>query len=239
MRTHQEATDGLCTRCTERQRIFLCLIWNLCNKSTVLDQYSTAFSTKVQPMKSRIFSLLIVCLLLVCRSNATSIDVGVHNLNADMPGQIIRIDISTALSGTVTVAQGVNFNIQVADGGLDAGGSIPGPKITRIDILGGTLGGSTIFTGNNIGQTDTLRLPQIWESTTTTGSGIVTPNGVLGFVEIDTTGFFNGQMFDLIMSNTVNYPTDLAGIPVDVRVDRMLVQRCGDDAIFGPHRRRS
>ena len=174
-------------------------------------------------MKSRIFSLLIVCLLLVCRSNATSIDVGAHNLNADMPGQIIRIDIATALSGTVTMAQGVNFNIQVADGGLDAGGSIPGPKITRIDILGGTLGGSTIFTGNNIGQTDTISLPQVWESTTTTGSGVVTPNGVLGFVEIDTTGFFNGQMFDLIMSNTLNNPTDLAGVSIDVTDGKIFI----------------
>ena len=162
-------------------------------------------------MKIRIVSLLILCLLLVCRSNASSINVGTHNLNANMPDQIIQIDIAG-----VDVAQGVNFNIQVADGGSEAGGSILGPKITGIDIVGGTLGGATIFTGNNVGQTNSLVLPQVWEATTTTGSGTVTTNGVLGFVEIDTTGFFGGEMFDLIMSNTVNSPTDLAGISVDV-----------------------
>ena len=162
-------------------------------------------------MKIRIFNLLIVCLLLVCQSNAASINVGTHNLNANMPDQIIQIDIAG-----VDVAQGVNFNIQVADGGSEAGGSILGPKITGIDIVGGTLGGATIFTGNNVGQTNSLVLPQVWEATTTTGSGTVTTNGVLGFVKIDTTGFFDGQMFNLIMSNTVNNPTDLAGNSVDV-----------------------
>jgi len=151
-------------------------------------------------------------------TNQPSINVGTHNLNADMPHQIIQIDITG-----VDVAQGVNFNIQVADGGPEAGGSILGPKITRVDIVGGTLGGLTIFTGNNSGQTDTLVLPQVWESTTTTSSGTVTPNGVLGFVEIDTTGFFNSVMFDLIMSNTVNYPTDLAGIPVDVTDGKIII----------------
>ena len=54
-------------------------------------------------------------------------------------------------------------------------------------------------------------------------SGIVTPNGVLGFVEIDTTGFFNGQMFDLIMSNTLNNPTDLAGISIDVTDGKIFI----------------
>ena len=160
-------------------------------------------------------------------TNQPSINVGIHNLNADMPHQIIQIDIAG-----VDVAQGVNFNIQVADGGPEAGGSILGPKITRIDIVGETLGGLTIFTGNNTGQTDTLVLPQIWESTTTTSSETVTPNGVLGFVEIDTTGFFNSAIFDLIMSNTLNYPTDLAGIPVDVTDGKIIITplfSAGDD----------
>lgn len=169
-------------------------------------------------MKSNIFNSLIFCLLFVCRSQAASIDVGTHILREDMTNQIIQIDIAG-----VDEAQGVNFNIQVADGGPDGTGNTLGPKITRIDIIGGTLGGSTIFTRNSIGQTDTLFLPQVWESTTTTGSETITSNGVLGFVEVDTTGFFDGEIFDLIMSNTVNNPTDLAGIPVDVTDGKIIV----------------
>src|SRR3989304_2976478 len=75
---------------------------------------------------------------------APVIEVGEHVLLPDQADQAIDIYVSGG-----DLVQGVNLNIQVADGGPEAGGSINGPVIQDLRILEGT-----IFAGNNTGTLD-------------------------------------------------------------------------------------
>ena len=110
------------------------------------------------------------------------------------------------------MVEGLNFNVQVADGGTDAavGGSIDGPKIQSVNLVTGT-----IFDGNNTGQVDTLTLPQVSANTVTTSTGMIAADGLLATIEVDTTGFMEGT-FDLRVGDTRNGPSDFAGIPIQI-----------------------
>jgi len=164
-----------------------------------------------------VHTLGIVCLLIspLSATAAIIIDVGDHLLQPNMPDQTFQILVSGG-----DLVQGLNFYIQVADGGPEAGGSIDGPVIQELDILTGT-----IFDGNNTGAIDFDGgpppypdvVPQ-WEGhSTTTLSGSVAATGLLATVTIDTTGF-GGGTWDLIMQNTGDgtYTTDFAGISADI-----------------------
>lgn len=135
------------------------------------------------------------------------IDVGIHYLQPDTAGQVIPIFVSSEAESVA----GLNFNVQIADGGLEAGGNIDGPTIEYVDIIGG----DTVFAGNNTGQIDSLSLPQIWAQTTTTATSTVVADDLLGILFIDTTGFMTGQ-FDLKLGDTLNGDTDFAGIAIDI-----------------------
>ena len=143
-------------------------------------------------------------LAMTARANPV-IDVGVVPLLPNTPEQKVRIYVSDGID-----VQGLNFNIQIADGGVAAGGSIVGPEIEDVDILFGTP-----FDGNNTGQNDSLSMRQIWVQTTTTASGTVFANGLLAILTINTAGFA-GQVFDLKVGDTLNGDTDFAGLPIDV-----------------------
>ncbi|NJL30124.1 MAG: hypothetical protein HC898_00015 [Phycisphaerales bacterium] len=134
-------------------------------------------------------------------SSATGL--GNYNLLPDKPGQTISILVKGGQA-----VQGLNFNIQIADGGPAAGGSILGPSITAVDILTGT-----IFAANNTGnpQGNGILVPQVAFYSTTTASGSVAAQGLLASVTLDTTGFFAGT-FDLILSNTINSSTNFASM---------------------------
>lgn len=143
--------------------------------------------------------------------SSPAIAVGSHVLLPNTAGQVIQIYVI----GEVAV-QGLNFNIQVADGGPEAaawGGSIDGPEIQGLDIITGT-----IFASSNTGGGDDSdgaypadSIPQ-WEfRDTTTNSGTVVANGLLATVTIDTTGFTSGS-WSLVIGETVNGPTDFAGL---------------------------
>lgn len=156
-----------------------------------------------------IASLLLTLLVGRPAPAAPMINVGTHELFADTPGQTLEIYVSGG-----DAVSGVNFNIQVADGGPETGGSIDGPVITGLDILTGT-----IFAASNSGSVNPealagLDYPQ-WESRTTlTAGGTVAASGLLATVTLDTTGFSAGQSFDLIMGGptALNGPTDFAGL---------------------------
>ena len=131
---------------------------------------------------------------------ANSLDgLGNYHLLPDTPDQQIQIFVRGG-----DPVQGVAFNIAIADGGPDAGGSVVGPMITAVDILTGT-----IFDGNNtgLGSAAGVLAPQIAFFSTTTATGTVPAEGLLATVTLDTTGFAAGQTFDLIVSQTVNNPT--------------------------------
>lgn len=139
-------------------------------------------------------------------ARGATINVGNNYLVPNTAGQVIRFYVTGA-----EAVQGLNFNVQVGDGGLAAGGVTIGPAITSVDITGGT-----IFSGNNTGQVNALGLPQIAVSTITTSSGTVPASGLLAAVTFDTTGFFVGS-WSLSLSNTLNGSTDFAGIPATIQ----------------------
>ena len=135
------------------------------------------------------------------------INVGEHLLVEDTPAQRIEIWVTGGAQ-----VQGLNFYLQIADGGLEAGGNVDGPIIQHVNIIGA----DTIFAENHSGQTDSLTLPQISLQLTSTATGAVTADGLLAMVTIDTTGFFAGGVFDLKLADTHEGNTDFAGDSIDI-----------------------
>jgi len=143
--------------------------------------------------------------------------IGSYVLQPNTPGQQIPIYVS----GEWPVA-GLNFNIQVGEARLTS--TVPSaPVIERADILTGT-----IFAANHTGlrtgvpaQGDVLVVPQHEYQATTTASGTVIAEGLLATVTIDTTGFHAGS-WSLVMSSTVNGPTDFAGVAATI-VDGSII----------------
>ena len=144
--------------------------------------------------------------------------VGSHVLEPNTPGQTIPIYVSGGWP-----VQGLNFNIQVADGGPLGGGTLTAPVITDVDILT-----ATIFAATNTGlRTDADPpagadpVPQHEYRGTTTAAGTVSAEGLLATVTIDTTGFERGS-WSLVMSNTINGSTNFAGLAATI-VDGLIV----------------
>ena len=145
---------------------------------------------------------------------AIIVDVGDHPLLENTPGQEIEIKVQGG-----DQVQGLNFYVQIGDGGPEVGGT-PGPAIQSVDILTGT-----IFENNNVGQTDFDApfgdpdiLPQ-WEGVTTvTQTGTIAAEGLLGTITIDTTGFFfaGQRSWPLRMTGTANGDSDFAGLPISI-----------------------
>jgi hypothetical protein len=133
------------------------------------------------------------------------IDVGDYTLLANTPGQTISIMVSGGAG-----VQGLNFNIQVADG-YPTGGTISGPNITGLDLIG-TASNPTIFFANNSGARLPIRSdPQVWSESLTTGTGTVNTSGLLAVVTVDTTGWFGGN-WSFALANTQEGATDFAGL---------------------------
>lgn len=144
-----------------------------------------------------------------------TIVVGSHDLLANQPDQVIQIFVT----GGDLVA-GVNFYLQVANGGpeaeaegwIPAGTAIDGPTIADVDLLT-----DTIFAENNLGQVGDApedQLPQVVFAGTLLSSGSVPAEGLLATITIDTTGFTTGS-FDLSLT-AVGITTDFAGIAADI-----------------------
>lgn len=129
--------------------------------------------------------------------------LGNYNLLPNQPNQTITIFVKGG-----QLVQGLNFNIQIADGGPVAAGSIIGPGISGVDILTGT-----IFAGNNTGNPpgNGILVSQVAFYSTTTASGSVVAQGLLASVTLDTTGLLSGT-FDLFLSNTLNSSTNFASM---------------------------
>ncbi|MCI0541242.1 MAG: hypothetical protein L0Z50_39070 [Verrucomicrobiales bacterium] len=123
---------------------------------------------------------------------------GPRQLLPETPGQ----QISIYVTGGAAV-QGVNFNVQVADGFPDGGGIINGPNITGVDITGA----GTVFSGNNTGMTINRSDDQVWSVFTTTSSGTVPASGLLGIVTVSTVGWSSGT-WDFALQNTQEGATD-------------------------------
>jgi hypothetical protein len=133
------------------------------------------------------------------------IDVGDHFLVPNTAGQTIVL----LVSGSEPV-DGLNLNVQVADGGPGVGGMISGPSITSVDLLTGT-----IFAPNHTAPQDPGSFPQLAIRTVNTSSGAVLAAGQLVTLTVSTVGFVDGT-WELKLSDTLNGPTDFAGVPATI-----------------------
>lgn len=114
--------------------------------------------------------------------------------------------------------EALNFNVEVGAGG---------PPIADLVILNDTAPGPSIppvyvFDQNNNGPPFDLDGPHpdvapLWEGrSTTTQSGTVPADGLLATIFFDTSGMGPGGPWPLMMSSTVNGPTDFGPILADI-----------------------
>ena len=157
-------------------------------------------------MKSFCATLAIWLALVVPAFGTPVIVVGNHDLQPNLAGQTILIFVSGG-----DAVQGINFNVQVGDGGVATGGTDTGPIIEDVDLLSG------IFAGNHTDQTDGPS-PLLWNSTTTTDSGSVDADGLLVVLTISTVGLGPGESATLSLTPANEYggATDFAGIAAEI-----------------------
>jgi len=148
-----------------------------------------------------------------------TIDVGIHTLLPNTPGQLIPVHVVIG-DGTPGTG-GVTLNAQVGDGGpervnVPVDPPLPpgedGPEITHVELLDGGAFGPTIFGAvGNFGHFGTVgEIPQFFGQNTATITGAVPPNGLLAVLTIDTTGFFAGEgPWDLSLGDTLSGSTRL------------------------------
>lgn len=126
-----------------------------------------------------------------------TIVVGTIELEPNKPGQIAEIyvtggDAVRVLELFVQVGNGgPELELTAEDFRLSPGAGIPGPAITAVDLLTGT-----VFATNNLGQQNPIDapidFPQLAAAYTQVSSGTVVAEGLLARLSIDTTGFASG-----------------------------------------------
>jgi len=148
------------------------------------------------------------------------VPVGDHII-ASEPGQKIAIYVDPGLpdpqNPTIPFpgAAGMTFNVQIGDGGPEAGGVEDGPPITYVELVNDADFGPTIFGANNTGMfpdNPAARsiIPQIYAVNVSPTSGDVPANGLLAVLTLDGTGFTKDDgPWDLIVSQTLNGRTRL------------------------------
>lgn len=148
----------------------------------------------------RVFTVFAVVLAAVTAPSALaqpSINVGNHDLLPGTAGQTVEIFVTGG-----DAIEGLNLNVQIGDGLVNAG-----PTIQAVDIIT-----STIFADNNeFGQLDGLADPQIFATSVLTHFGTsVNADGLLATITLDTTGVSAGT-YDLNLTGTLNGDTNLIG----------------------------
>jgi len=144
--------------------------------------------------------------------------VGDHDI---LPEPNQRIPIHVVPEAGDPDIEGALFVVQIADGGPELGGTIPGPSIQYVQLVENLSDpnntgafGPTIFDADNEGQfgvggspPGSLR-PQVYDINTVTSlGGSVTADGLLGIITLDGSGFGLGETFDVLLKDTLNGPT--------------------------------
>jgi hypothetical protein len=160
-----------------------------------------------------------------------TIVVGNHVL-IPLPGQSFTISVSGG-----TAVSGVNFNAEVANGGTANGGT-PGPAITGVNLLSGT-----IFASNNSGQQNATATPtQFFSGDTITNSGTVSASGTLATMTFDPSNFIGGiyslKLGGLSNGNFVGdtdftVAPDYSPIPATITNGNIIVTFPGDTNMDG------
>lgn len=157
------------------------------------------------------------CAILIATTRADAafvVDVGTNYVLPDRPGQRIEIRVT----GTEPV-EGLNVFVQIADGGVELGGSVRGPRISGIDIVNGT-----IFSRNNLGQFTGDTFPQAVAAYTLTATATpeVIGSGVLAVLTVDTTGILDGT-WALLLADTKMGTSDFAGASISISNGSIVV----------------
>ena len=194
-------------------------------------------------MKKLLTAVFTVMFLAGMANAMPVIEVG---LNGIAPNGFGVIDIY--VSGDDPV-QGVNLNLQIADGGTQLGGTIDGPSFFSVSIVS-----DSIFAGNNTGQIDSLDscnpadadclsngtpanpIPhdQMWVAQTTTASGFVVAGdgsggkAKLATIFIDASAYANGS-WDFLLTGTLNGDTDFAGVPINITDGKLCIDSIAGD----------
>ena len=156
-----------------------------------------------------------------------TIVVGNHIVLPNSAGQIVQVFVSGG-----DAVSGVDFNAQIADGGIFAGGVVSGPAIAA-DIVN-----ATIFAPNNVGDNNAnpghVFGDMVAFHSTTTASGAVSANGLLATLIIDTTGFASGT-WPLKLAGTVNGNTAFGSVPTNVTNGRITIGSFAPGQVVGRH----
>ena len=110
---------------------------------------------------------------------ALTINVGNVTLQPNLAGQVRSFNVTS--TGNDPQVDGLEFDIQVGDGGAALGGTDTGPVISSIDLVNGT-----IFAGGS--QANPSASPLAAQSTVDLNGGLVTASGLIAKVTFDTTG---------------------------------------------------
>jgi len=116
--------------------------------------------------------------------------IAVGSLQA-FPNDIRTFDLQVTGGDMV---QGLDFYVQIGDGGVANGGSDTVPAITVVDIVGP----GTLFSASNTGQRTPFSSDQLWAVSTTTGqTATLAAGGICARLTVDTTGTAIGESFPL------------------------------------------
>ena len=120
-----------------------------------------------------------------------AIDHSDFTLEPDQADQLVTVSLVN--DGEPVPVTGIGFNVQVTDSGPSLAGSIPGPKISHVDVFS-----DTIFDSNNNGASGTGAFDggQLYSTGTLTRSGTVeipSAFSIIASITFDTTGFFDGE----------------------------------------------
>jgi hypothetical protein len=142
-------------------------------------------------------------------SGSAVVTLGTYYLDENKPNQTIAIHVSGAAQ-----ISGMNFNLQIGDGGPAAGGT-PGPVFTGLDLVD-----NTIFQSDHADPLNLGSIPQAltWDIVTAADGDYVAADGLLATVTIDTTGFSRGMTFPISIGNIRNGATNfvydgVTGVP--------------------------
>lgn len=97
---------------------------------------------------------------------------------------------------------GLEFNIQINDGGADLGGTSTAPTIKSVDLINGT----AFANGTNPTQTDVVSDPLARQSTVDIAD-TVPAAGTIAVVTLDTTGLTLGERFTVSLTNVAGSDT--------------------------------
>jgi hypothetical protein len=142
-------------------------------------------------MRDALFTAIVAVFLLAGTASAAPIiNVGSHDLQENTPGQVIYLQVT----GTEDVTS-FNLRAQIGDGT----GPNAEPVFETISFGGGMWGAhANTVTGGPIGSAQQFAQASVAFNT----SVDVPASGLLVSLTIDTTGFFDGDSFDLLLKDT-------------------------------------